>query len=185
LNAKGIQVRIHSANPVGAENMRRIIKKNHWKEVYDIVQEDNSDDINENTSGMLSIAALASFIAMSSMCSAEQLKTELKSIPSAEMRASSPKVKDAIAKSTAGKTYNGMNSSNIVNAVARTIYAEAKGEGEKGQSAVASVIWNRAGGKADKLIGVISKPKQFSCWNGYTGGWTDKDYTLKIPTKVF
>lgn len=26
-------IHIHSMNPVGAENMRRIIRKNHWKEV--------------------------------------------------------------------------------------------------------------------------------------------------------
>lgn len=26
-------IRIHSANPVGIENMRRIIKKNNWKEI--------------------------------------------------------------------------------------------------------------------------------------------------------
>lgn len=27
-------IRIHSMNPVGRENMRRIIQKNGWKEVY-------------------------------------------------------------------------------------------------------------------------------------------------------
>ena len=27
-------IRIHSANPVGVENMRRIIKRNNWKEVF-------------------------------------------------------------------------------------------------------------------------------------------------------
>jgi len=27
-------IRIHSANPVGVENMRRIIKRNGWKEVF-------------------------------------------------------------------------------------------------------------------------------------------------------
>lgn len=27
-------IRIHSANPVGRENMRRIIKRNGWKEVF-------------------------------------------------------------------------------------------------------------------------------------------------------
>lgn len=27
-------IRIHSMNPVGAENMRRIIIRNNWKEVY-------------------------------------------------------------------------------------------------------------------------------------------------------
>ena len=27
-------IRIHSMNPVGVENMRRIIQKNNWKEVF-------------------------------------------------------------------------------------------------------------------------------------------------------
>lgn len=27
-------IRIHSMNPVGRENMRRIIKRNGWKEIY-------------------------------------------------------------------------------------------------------------------------------------------------------
>lgn len=27
-------IRIHSANPVGVANMRRIIKRNNWKEVF-------------------------------------------------------------------------------------------------------------------------------------------------------
>jgi hypothetical protein len=29
-------IRIHSQNPVGVENMRRIIKRNNWEEVKDI-----------------------------------------------------------------------------------------------------------------------------------------------------
>lgn len=35
LEEEGIRypIHIHSANPVGAENMRRIIRKNGWKEV--------------------------------------------------------------------------------------------------------------------------------------------------------
>lgn len=27
-------IRIHSMNPVGRENMRRIIERNHWKEIF-------------------------------------------------------------------------------------------------------------------------------------------------------
>ena len=78
-----------------------------------------------------------------------------------------------------------MNTANIVNAVARTIFAEAQSEGKDGQAAVASVIWNRAGGKAENLVPVISKKKQFSSWNKYNGGWDDKTYKYKIPSKVF
>lgn len=52
--------------------------------------------------------------------------------------------------------------------VARTIYAEARGESSEGKKAVASVIWNRAGGDVGKLAKVVTAPKQFSCWNSGT-----------------
>ena len=45
---------------------------------------------------------------------------------------------------------------------------EARGEGEHGQRAIATVIYNRAHGKAENMEGVCLKPKQFSCWNGKT-----------------
>ncbi len=32
--ARNYPIRIHSMNPVGVENMRRIIERNGWKEVY-------------------------------------------------------------------------------------------------------------------------------------------------------
>lgn len=52
--------------------------------------------------------------------------------------------------------------------IADTLYMEARGEGEHGQRAVATVIYNRAHGKADNMEIVCLKPKQFSCWNGKT-----------------
>lgn len=52
--------------------------------------------------------------------------------------------------------------------IADTLYMEARGEGERGQRAVATVIYNRAHGKGEKMEGVCLKPKQFSCWNGKT-----------------
>jgi N-acetylmuramoyl-L-alanine amidase len=57
------------------------------------------------------------------------------------------------------------NPSEVRNIIARTLWAEAKGEGEKGMRAVASVIYNRASGNVNKMVPVIKKPKQFSCWN--------------------
>ena len=38
IGADNINVRIHSANPVGAQNMRQIIQKNQWNEVNDIFE---------------------------------------------------------------------------------------------------------------------------------------------------
>lgn len=57
--------------------------------------------------------------------------------------------------------------------LARTIYGEARGEGEYGMQAVANVIMNRfdkfLSGEitwwGEGIIDICLKPKQFSCWN--------------------
>jgi hypothetical protein len=45
----------------------------------------------------------------------------------------------------------------IADTIAKTLYGEAGGESEDGKRAVASVIWNRAGGSADRFVGVCTK----------------------------
>ena len=50
IGADNINIRIHSANPVGRSNMQRIIKKNDWNEVFDIIDEyDEQIDEAEDT----------------------------------------------------------------------------------------------------------------------------------------
>lgn len=55
--------------------------------------------------------------------------------------------------------------------LAKTLMAEAGGEGLEGMIAAGAVINNRvkSGGYGDGLEGVIMKPGQFSAWNGVTG----------------
>lgn len=50
--------------------------------------------------------------------------------------------------------------------VADTLYLEARGEGEAGLRAVASVIFNRAKRTGKTFEAECLRPKQFSCWNG-------------------
>lgn len=52
-----------------------------------------------------------------------------------------------------------------IDIISQTLYAEARGEGENGLRAVASVIWNRAKRNPDNMVKVCLKPKAFSCWN--------------------
>lgn len=59
-----------------------------------------------------------------------------------------------------------MNQLEPIDIISQTLYAEARGEGEKGIRAVASVIWNRSKHNPDNLVKVCLKPKAFSCWNG-------------------
>jgi spore germination cell wall hydrolase CwlJ-like protein len=60
-----------------------------------------------------------------------------------------------------------------IDTLARTIWGEARGEGEAGMAAVASVIMNRLRISlrrgscwwGNSLIQICQKPFQFSCWN--------------------
>ena len=60
---------------------------------------------------------------------------------------------------------HGATDQQTANAIARTLWAEARSEGEFGIRLVASVIYNRAGGDPAKMYGVVTKPNQFTCWN--------------------
>lgn len=51
-------------------------------------------------------------------------------------------------------------------AVALTILAEARGEGETGMYMVAAVIEQRSLNRKKSPLSVVREPKQFSCWNG-------------------
>ncbi len=68
-----------------------------------------------------------------------------------------------------GDFYRGLE----IDVLARTLWGEARGEGEAGMEAVASVVLNRVkiaqerGGYwwGGNIIQVCQKPYQFSCWN--------------------
>lgn len=73
--------------------------------------------------------------------------------------------------------------------LARTLQAEAGGEGELGLLAAGSVIMNRAaaGGFGDNLEEVIMAPGQFSAWNletGYAGGEGGLDMNKITPSET-
>ncbi|WP_170067190.1 cell wall hydrolase [Roseovarius confluentis] len=73
--------------------------------------------------------------------------------------------------------------------LAKTLEAEAGGEGLDGMLAAGAVINNRvkAGGYGDGLQGVIMKPGQFSAWNsvtGYAGGEGGLDMNRIQPSQT-
>jgi len=64
---------------------------------------------------------------------------------------------------------------NLVLALTLTLWYEGRGEGMAGVCMIADTIYNRAGGnQKNKLESTISKPYQYSCWNG-------KDFDLLVP----
>lgn len=143
------------------------------------------DEAIGKTKSVISATMLATLIAMNGILPAKAVEKNLQNANTTQMTYQSPDFQKAVVKSSEGQSINGMCRANIANAIARTIFAEGKGEGKEGLDAIASVIWNRAGGKIDRFIPVISAKKQFSCWNKYTGGWTDKNFKFKIPPDSF
>lgn len=88
-------------------------------------------------------------------------------------------------------------SASDVDALARTLYGEARGEGVAGMEAVASVILNRVFDRRwpDRIKGVCLQSKQFSTWNfndsnrrkalGVQVGDALFDKCLSISTRAF
>lgn len=72
-----------------------------------------------------------------------------------------------------GKTMEQYYNDMSIDVLARTLWGEARGEGERGMHAVANVIMNRVEHAQKKgrfwwgnnIIQVCQKPYQFSCWN--------------------
>jgi len=78
---------------------------------------------------------------------------------------------------------------NSVDIIAKTLYHEARGEGETGLRAVASVLHNRAlkrnGKVSGYLCGVEAKRRlQFSCWNGKRDLPKGKGYSWSLCVKI-
>lgn len=84
---------------------------------------------------------------------------------------------------TNAPSYGGYTIVQAANIVARTLFDEARGEGEKGIDAVASVLYNRAAGKAVNLPGVCLKKYQFSKWNGQKN-LDPKNYKIVVPVQL-
>lgn len=86
---------------------------------------------------------------------------------------------------TKDKMIGGYTLFQAVNIIARTLYAEGRGESEAGRKAIASVIYNRASGNVVNMPLVCLKKYQFSCWNKATA--TEKSpsgFNVKIPSST-
>lgn len=53
----------------------------------------------------------------------------------------------------------------LASMIGYTIWLEARSETDQGRRAVATVIWNRAGGNPAKFHKVLAADAQFSCWD--------------------
>lgn len=146
------------------------------------------EPLDERIGDLVKTSVLAAMMAIPSLLPAAQLAKQFSKVGIAKnhLTVNSKQVKKAVAKaSTKDNTMLGeMSKVNVVNALAKVLWAEARGksEGTAGRKAIASVIWNRAGGNPTNLIPVIKQNSAFSCLNDYKGGWTDATYNWFVPT---
>jgi spore germination cell wall hydrolase CwlJ-like protein len=72
--------------------------------------------------------------------------------------------------------------------IARTIYDEARGEGNDGMHNVGQVIANRSNGSPQSLKSVCLKPWQFSGWNNNRiiprGSGKEWDYSIQLAQRI-
>lgn len=169
-----------------SSNMQlQYIQDSDKKKLESILQEVESLD--ESVGDLVRTSVLAALMAIPTLLPAAPLAKQLSKVGVAKnhLTVNSKQIKKAVSKaSTKDNTMIGqMSKVNVVNALAKVLWKEARGksEGTAGRKAIASVIWNRAGGNPTNLVPVISQKAAFSCLNEYKGGWTDSTYKWYLP----
>ena len=173
----------------------------NWKRIE---PQENLDDIvlnivdeelvQEGIGNLISLGALAFLLGSSGIVNAGQFKQELGKVAKDKQVEQGGKatvtkqdIADAVEKSRADDPRIGRwRRSQILNIVARTLYMEAREDGETGLNLSMTVIWNRAGGgMANQLAEECLRPSQFSCWNGKPKSEKQPStYEIKFPKCV-
>ena len=143
--------------------------------------------LNENVSDLVKMSFIAGLMAISSLLPANALTKTLTKArqQNPQLTVNSPEVKKAIKDAAKDQKMIGdMSETNLVNFVAQVLWKEARGEGDEGLKAVASVILNRTGNKPEYIVNVLKQPAAFECLAEYSGGWKDADYKWYLPYKA-
>jgi len=74
-----------------------------------------------------------------------------------------------------------INQNRESNIVARTLFHEARGEGEIGMRAVGSVIYNRSKRRNRSFSQIATQPNQFSVWKDRDTSFTDESKNFTSP----
>ncbi len=168
-----------------------------WREYEDDL--DNLDDIiinivddetpEESLGKLMTLGTLLFLLGTSGMVNAAELRTNLertvkdKQVERGKVTLSKKEIAKAVEdskKKGATEKVGKWEKAKAINVVARTLYMEARGEGNVGLNLVMTVIWNRAGGNVDNLADVCLKPLQFSCWNKLSNK-TPSTYSIQFP----
>ena len=154
------------------------------KKMLQMMQE--VERLDESVSDNVKISFIASLMAISSLLPANALSKTLAKAKSQDshLTINSPAAKKAIADAaTSNEMIGSISKANLVNLLAQVLWKEARGEGDEGIKAVASVIMNRTGNKPEYLVAVLKQPDAFSCMAGYSGGWDEASYHWFLPYK--
>lgn len=183
-----------------------------WKEIIDddgildseldvdnLVLNIVDDELAEEGVGrLISFAALAGLLGSAGMVKGAELERNMQKfvrgslkeratliVPGKPVTISKSQLKDILEKSKtdkADKKVGAWKEVDAVNVVARTLYMEARGEGEDGLKMVMTVIWNRSSGDKEEFASECLRYKQFSCWNGVAASLkTPSGYSIQIP----
>lgn len=123
---------------------------------------EQNEQIDEGAKEWISVAFIAGLLSVPGYVDAQTIE---KNIPN---KASQEQIQNGLKKaSESEKTYNGYTLLQLTNILTRTLYAETKGESLEGKKMVATVIYNRAGGKLENIVDVCFARKQFTAWNKF------------------
>ena len=177
-----------STNDVDVEVVEDILStvKNYISNADKLAEKELYEDEQVNE-GVVSKVLLAALLAIPGILPAKEAQKTIDKNQGYEMT-----MKDLNQNARMIGNYTALQAANII---ARTLYAEARNDGKTGMTAVASVIYNRANGKASDFANVCKKHgyskkakrvvHQFSCWNKMTDEeWSQKNFKIKIPKTV-
>ncbi len=128
IKAKDINVRLHTGNPVGRQNMQRIIKKNGWKEVRDLIEDE--EQIDEDSKSAITTFALALALLIPGMVSAKTAQSAQQKLKAktAEVKKKQNMFIALLNGKDPNKMMNGYKLWQACNILALTLYGEGRGE---------------------------------------------------------
>ena len=150
-----------------------------------LAEQEFYEDDEQLDEGILQNITLAALLAIPAIMPEQAIAKQLKQLPKTEQRANS-KVFQKTVQNFSNEKVGNFSMTNAVNILAWTLYGEANNQSKKGKEAVASTIYNRAGGNKEKILKVILAPAQYSTWNkdnpwGLKTPTSDNDWTYKPP----
>lgn len=165
-----LTVRLHSANPVGTANMRRVVDRNGWTEITGVV---NEDGLNEGVGSALRNAAFAGMMALA---------------PGMAQAGRQPDRPVAAQKAEVKKMIGKLSEKNLVNLLATIAYNETMLDWLKYRDddeiiAVLKTVDERAAGDRTKYPAEISRGGQYFSRKHVKGGYDEPSYRTYDPNQ--